>query len=120
MRKLLVVVVVAALCAGLFPAGLALGQAAAGTPGGPPEVSPAAQHAVSPPLRGTPPLRQERGPREKPLRLLPPGGSANQPDPVVQSATGPSVSATGGLGFAGVGNGDYGFAPNAAPPDTNL
>jgi hypothetical protein len=25
-----------------------------------------------------------------------------------------------GLSFAGVGNGDYGFAPNAAPPDTNL
>ena len=29
------------------------------------------------------------------------------------------MATTAGLNFAGVGNGDYGFAPNAAPPDTN-
>ncbi len=29
------------------------------------------------------------------------------------------MSTTNGLNFAGVGNGDYGFSPNAAPPDTN-
>jgi hypothetical protein len=29
------------------------------------------------------------------------------------------VGTTAKLNFAGVGNGDYGFAPNAAPPDTN-
>ncbi len=29
------------------------------------------------------------------------------------------MGTTAGLQFAGVGNGDYGFAPNAAPPDTN-
>ena len=37
----------------------------------------------------------------------------------MQSAAGPAVATTSGLNFAGVGNGDYGFAPNAAPPDTN-
>ena len=42
-----------------------------------------------------------------------------QPDPVVQSSTLPNVASISGLNFAGVGNGDYGFAPNAAPPDTN-
>ena len=29
------------------------------------------------------------------------------------------VAPTAGLNFAGVGHGDYGFTPNAAPPDTN-
>jgi hypothetical protein len=29
------------------------------------------------------------------------------------------VATTAGLNFPGVGNGDYGFVPNAAPPDTN-
>lgn len=87
---------------------------------GPPEVSPASAFAVSPPLRGTPPLRQEHGPQTLPLRRIPlPGGPAG-PDPVLQSTAGPAVSTTAGIGFAGVGNGDYGFTPNAAPPDTNL
>lgn len=58
---------------------------------------------------------------EKPLRVLPNMGNAlNQPDGALQSSSGPAVAtSTGGLSFAGVGNGDYGFAPNAAPPDTN-
>ena len=42
----------------------------------------------------------------------------NRVDPVVQSTAGPLVATTSGLNFAGVGNGDYGFVPNAAPPDT--
>jgi hypothetical protein len=50
---------------------------------------------------------------------LPAGHRADVADPVVQRAIGPKVPATVGLNFAGVGNGDYGFAPNAAPPDTN-
>ena len=58
--------------------------------------------------------------REKPLRLIPQNQLVtNGPDPVVQAFSGPSVATTNGLNFAGVGNGDYGFAPNAAPPDTN-
>jgi hypothetical protein len=43
-----------------------------------------------------------------------------QPDPALQTRVGAAVAATPGLGFPGVGSGDYGFVPNAAPPDTNL
>ncbi len=87
---------------------------------GPVEVSQAA-HAVSPPVRdmrlASPGLEQKR---EKPILALPLAPGREQSDPVVQSTAGPNVSVTPGFGFAGVGNGDYGFAPNAAPPDTNL
>jgi hypothetical protein len=59
-------------------------------------------------------------PREIPLRTIPLGPGTSQQDPVVQTASGPLVSTSpGGLSFAGVGDGDYGFVPNAAPPDTN-
>ena len=58
--------------------------------------------------------------REKPLRLIPQNELAtNGPDTAVQSTGGPLVATTSGLNIPGVGNGDYGFAPNAAPPDTN-
>lgn len=58
--------------------------------------------------------------REKPLRPIPQNLIAtNAPDPVVQNSAGAAVATTSGLNFAGVGNGDYGFVPNAAPPDTN-
>ncbi len=85
-----------------------------------PEVSPAVHHDVSPPLRdmSRPPLA---GPRhEKPLlRFHPEGPVSNQPDPVLQTSAGPLVATTNGLNIPGVGEGDYGFVPNAAPPDTN-
>jgi hypothetical protein len=45
--------------------------------------------------------------------------SQTQVDPVLQTTATSSVATAAGLNFAGVGNGDYGFAPNAAPPDTN-
>ena len=89
-------------------------------PAGSFEVSPAINQAVSPPLRDLPLSRPgiERK-REKPILWLPLAPGQEQPDPVVQSTLGPVVNTTLGLGFAGVGNGDYGFTPNAAPPDTN-
>jgi hypothetical protein len=37
----------------------------------------------------------------------------------VQSTAGPQVAVTNGLNFAGVGDGDYGFSDQYAPPDTN-
>ena len=42
-------------------------------------------------------------------------------DTVVQGAPSTSTAAatTAGTGFDGIGNGAYGFVPNAAPPDTN-
>src|SRR5262249_52560396 len=85
---------------------------------GRPEVTPAIQHDVSPPLRELHiPPRSDR-PREHPLRSVNLHSGPSQPDPVVQATAGPLVSTTPGLNIAGVGNGDYGFVPNAAPPDT--
>lgn len=55
-----------------------------------------------------------------PLKLLPLPPGLQEPDPVVQQQAGPQVGTTAAAGFAGVGFGDYGFAPDAAPPDTNL
>lgn len=59
--------------------------------------------------------------REHPLKPIPQNLiSTGAPDGAVQtSASGPAVATTSGLNIAGVGNGDYGFVPNAAPPDTN-
>jgi hypothetical protein len=78
-------------------------------------------HAVSRPvysMAASSPGAETR--REKPLRPIPQNEIAtNGPDTAVQTSAGPSVSVTSGLNFAGVGNGDYGFAPDAAPPDTN-
>jgi hypothetical protein len=86
------------------------------------EVSPAVHSDVSPPLRGmssTSPGAESH--REKPLKTIPGITSSNtQPDPALQASPGGPAVATGAiLNFPGVGNGDYGFSPNAAPLDTN-
>ena len=85
------------------------------------EVSAAVHHDVSPPLRDIPSAAAPAaGRHEKPLRLpptVPAGGGGG--DPAVQTSVGALVATTAGLNVAGVGNGDYGFAPDAAPPDTN-
>src|SRR5438477_1453838 len=82
------------------------------------ETQKAIHHDVSPPLRDVPNPPRSDVPREKPLRLIPHAVHDLQ-DPVVQTAGGPLVNTTVGLNIAGVGNGDYGFRPNAAPPDPN-
>jgi hypothetical protein len=84
-----------------------------------PEVSPALAHAVSLPLRDIPTAPRARALTERPLRVLPVGPDRAQNDPIVQSTTPLSLAPIAGLRIAGVGNGDYGFTPNAAPPDTN-
>lgn len=85
-----------------------------------PEVTAAVQHDVSGRLGNAPSAPSAHKLTEKPLRVLPNMGNAlNQTDTVVQTVAGPLAGTTNGLNFAGVGNGDYGFAPNAAPPDTN-
>src|SRR6266581_9099642 len=90
------------------------------TDNGRPEVTPAVKHDTSPSLRDMKVPPRSDVPRERPLRLMPPGQAiTNQPDPVVQASAGPLVVVNSGLSFAGVGNGNYGFVPNAAPPDTN-
>jgi hypothetical protein len=94
----------------------------AAPPGGGPEVTPEVHHDVSPPLRdlASGPTEAPGPKHEKPLRLLPNRGNAlRQPDGALQPAAGPLVGTTNGLNFAGVGQGDYGFVDQYAPPDTN-
>ena len=86
------------------------------------EVQTATHHDVSKPLRDMPTTSRDSSVKmERPLRLLhtPYSTSPNTPDPVLQTSALPAAGTTPGLNFAGVGNGDYGFTPNAAPPDTN-
>jgi hypothetical protein len=83
------------------------------------EVMPATHSDVSPPLRDLVQQNERRGFRIKPVGPIPHTPNISPEDPVQQTTVGPLVAVTAGLNFAGVGNGDYGFVPNAAPPDTN-
>jgi hypothetical protein len=110
-----------------FLASLSAGAAAQiGAPGSQAAANPAvevgyAQHSdVSPPLRDIPAARRESGLFVQPLGRIPVAALPDHQDPVAQTTVGPLVATTTGLNFAGVGAGDYGFSPNAAPPDTNL
>ena len=84
-----------------------------------PEVSDALQSDVSPPLRDMAKEPRSDSFRTKKFFKLSRQLSQTQVDPVLQTTATSSVATASGLNFAGVGNGDYGFAPNAAPPDTN-
>ncbi len=95
---------------------------AAADPGnGRPEVSNAVHHDTSRPLRDMPSKGRSTIRHEHPVRPLPFAPSTGAPDGAMQTAVGPSIATTPGYGVnvAGVGNGDYGFAPNSAPPDTS-
>ena len=116
MRKLMLVLGLAVLATSgsMTATALAQGPAAGGV-----EVSAAGHHDVSPPLRD---LRSgPRGLEQKRQRPLLPSGPSYQgaADPVLQTVAGAVIASTPGVNIAGVGNGDYGFVPNAAPPDTN-
>ncbi len=109
----------------IFIMGSTLSLAAGNNPKdevGPVEVSNAVQADVSAPvsdLEGLAPLEpNEKEKKEKPLRLIPPVGPGAGTDTAVQTITGPLISVTSVTGFAGVGNGDYGFSDQYAPPDT--
>src|SRR6266478_1600830 len=86
---------------------------------GRPDVTPAAKHDKSLPLGQLRVPPRSDVPREHPLRTFHSGPASSHVDPVVQTSAGPLIATTSGLNFAGVGNGDYSFFPNAAPPDTN-
>src|SRR5215469_221229 len=85
-----------------------------------------ADHAQTIPLRDMAPM-PVRGERHEapPLRLLPRKGGPipappGTPDTALQTVGIAAPSIGNVTSFPGVGNGDYGFAPNAAPPDTNM
>jgi hypothetical protein len=83
------------------------------------EVSAAVRHDVSPRLDHLSPTAPSAANlRERPLRLVGPGSTPNQPDGATQQTAGSAAEAILGTGFAGVGKGDYGFSPAYAPPDT--
>jgi hypothetical protein len=76
-------------------------------------------HDVSPPLRdATPFMNATEAHARRPRRLIGLDGPVID-DPVVQTVPGPAVAVIRRLNFPGVGNGDYGFTPDSAPPDTN-
>src|SRR5690349_22305050 len=88
------------------------------------DVSPAVQHDHLPSLRGVMPKPEDlsNGKHVRQVKHIPHlNAPGNTPDASVQGLPSTSLAAllTPALGFAGVGNGDYGFAPDAAPPDTN-
>jgi hypothetical protein len=106
--------------------GAVFGQSSQATPPdpvGPVEVSGAVYSDVSGPLSDlvgvAPAAPDEKEKKEKPLKVLPNMGNAlNQDDGALQTAVGPAAATTNGLNFAGVGQGDYGFSVQYAPPDT--
>ena len=84
------------------------------------------RHDVSPPLHdlirlAPPPTREVR--EAEPVRRipLPPGLTTLAEDPVRQrtAASSAAFAPVIGLGFEGLGNGQYGFTVTGAPPDTN-
>src|SRR5215831_10104890 len=79
-----------------------------------------ADHAHTIPLRDMVPMKPREGHQEKPLRLLTPTAPKGGQDTALQSVAIAAPSVGNVNNFAGVGQGDYGFAPNSAPPDTNL
>src|SRR5574338_485282 len=90
---------------------------------GPVEETAAVYSDVSGPLSNlvgvAPAAPDEKEKKEKPIRSLPNMGNAlTQEDAALQTAVGPLAGTTNGLNFAGVGQGDYGFSVQYAPPDT--
>ena len=84
-----------------------------------PEVVPEMKHDVSRPLREAVPLPSTARPQSViPLRAVPHNPGQDLPDPALQSSAGPTATPSPSLGFAGLGDGDYGFTVRWAPPDT--
>src|SRR5215470_19351304 len=84
-----------------------------------------AEHAHTINLRDMAPMAP-RGERHEapPLRLFRTNGAQSAANQGVDTALQTVATAAPSIGnvtsFPGVGDGDYGFVPNAAPPDTNL
>jgi hypothetical protein len=111
----------AAIVAGGLAAAPRLAKAAPQSSASGPEVTYSIQHDVSPAVRDLPNLQQDAAiTKERPLRIPHLDGSEHVADLVAQTSAPTPLAGTVTGGFAGVGNGDYGFTPNAAPPDTNL
>lgn len=118
-RRILTFVLPVVLLLGIAP----VAQAKPPEPVGPVEVSGAVYSDVSGPLSAmtgvAPAADTDKEKKEKPLKVLPNMGNAlDQTDTAVQTAAGPQAATTPLKNFAGVGQGDYGFSDQYAPPDT--
>ena len=82
--------------------------------------SPASAHAVSHPVRDMPVHKNQIGAPSQAHEVKPVPGQASPrvADVGLQQMTTGATPSTTAVGFPGVGNGDYGFAVNSAPPDT--
>jgi hypothetical protein len=124
-RRFAIGLLVLVMAVTLIPTAM-FGQSAAAAPKepvGPVEVSDAVYSDISGPLSEmqglAPAAPDEKEKKEKPIKVLPNMGNAlNQEDGAEQTAAGPQAGTTSGLNFAGVGQGDYGFTDQYAPPDT--
>lgn len=84
------------------------------------EVSAATHSDVSPPLRNLAPSAPSAATlRERPLRAPAGANGAGQADGALQTTQSPLVVPASSSNFAGIGQGDYGFSDQWAPPDTN-
>jgi HYDIN/CFA65/VesB family protein/centrosomal CEP192-like protein len=76
------------------------------------------RHDTSPPLREMRALAEVTGPIERDIKMhITP--VPEQQDPVVQTSTLSALSPAPSLSFEGLGEAEYGFLVNFAPPDTN-
>jgi hypothetical protein len=77
-------------------------------------------HAKTVPLRDMKRIPvEEEGHRDKPIRLLVPAAPTGAPDTALQTLAVSAPTVGNVNSFDGVGQGAFGFTPNAAPPDTN-
>jgi hypothetical protein len=86
------------------------------------EVINANHQDVSSPLKDVSPLSPDtRTEREHPLHPIHPlhANTTTPPDEAVQQNTSTAIAVSAGVNIEGLGQGAYGFTPNAAPPDTN-
>jgi len=79
-------------------------------------------HASTIALRDMAPMQVKEGHRDKPIRMLKGAGTTAAtaaPDTALQTVTLAAPTVGNINSFDGVGQGAFGFTPNAAPPDTN-
>jgi len=111
----------ALLCAGLLIV-LGIGSPAKAQDGYQMEVIQANHQDESQPLKNIAPLAPDsKREREHPLHPIHPlqANGTPPPDGALQENANQAIATSAGLNFEGLGQGAYGFSPDAAPPDTN-
>jgi hypothetical protein len=120
--RLAVLALTLSACSDGEPKGVAVGEGSFAVASGV-EVSGAVQQDLSPPLVDLPPGAGPTGAidgsKEHPVRPFLHTAPGQGQDTVVQTVAVTQAPTSAGFNFPGVGNGDYGFRPDSAPPDTD-